>query len=82
MKERSFTPMKVMPEITECCAYTGKHLIRHADKEEQRASADHIIPYSWNNNKNDDGNFLIASAIANSERGALPLIKYLKGYSK
>ena len=81
MGERAFTPMKFMHEIYEKCAYTGNHLDRESDDEEFRPSADHIIPHSWENSKNDDGNFIISSMESNTVRGNISLIKYLKGYN-
>ena len=79
MRERAFTPMKFMPEIYEKCAYTGNHLDRDLDDEELTPSADHIIPHSWENSTNDDGNFIICSIESNTDRGNISLIKYLKG---
>ena len=81
MGERAFTPLKFMHEIYEKCAYTGNHLDRESDDEEFRPSADHIIPHSWENSKNDDGNFIISSMESNTVRGNISLIKYLKGYN-
>ena len=79
MGERAFTPMKFIHEIYEKCAYTGNHLDRESDDENFRPSADHIIPHSWENSKNDDGNFIISSMDSNTDRGNIALIKYLKG---
>ena len=81
MPERTFTPMKRMPEILKNCAYTGVHLSYFSKTDDAKISTDHIIPHSWENSKNDDGNFLITTAEANDNRGTLPLLAYLKGES-
>jgi len=78
MVGENFTPMKVMPEIVSRCAYTGKKLYYDNEDEVLCTSAEHIVPQSWQNSKNDDGNF-IASAASNNKRGNMPLIDYLKG---
>ena len=79
MQERTFTPMKRMPEILKNCAYTGVHLSYLSTTDDSKISTDHIIPHSWENSKNDDGNFLITTAESNDNRGTLPLLAYLKG---
>ena len=79
MQERTFTPMKRMPEILKSCAYTGVHLSYFFTTDDAKISTDHIIPHSWENSKNDDGNFLITTAESNDMRGTLPLLSYLKG---
>lgn len=82
MKDRAFTPLKRMPEIMEKCAYTGKTLYWGTSDQQFLASADHIIPHSWEKSSNDDGNFIISSSTSNTARGNMSLIKYLKGYSE
>jgi len=84
----NFTPMKLMPEFLKNCAYSGFKMHTDAENPENRPSAEHIIPCHWiknydkgdqNNFQNDDGNYLIASSKANSDRSSIPLLLYLKG---
>ena len=71
--------IKYIPEL-DFCAYSGRKLEWDSD-ELHRPSAEHILPHSVGGDEvNIDANYLITSAQANSIRGNMPLLEYLKGW--
>lgn len=81
-----FSPMKAMPELLNAgCAYSGKALkfddptTKHPSIPASiNASLDHIMPKSWGG-PCDDANYILSSQEANTKRGNISLISYLKG---
>jgi hypothetical protein len=60
--------------------YTGTPMQRSGGGAQRMASAEHIFPHSKGGPDNDF-NFMVATAKANSDRGNMPLIDFLKGRS-
>lgn len=58
--------------------YTGTPMQRNKGDAFVRVSAEHIFPHSKGGPDNDF-NFMLATAKANSDRGNMPLIEFLKG---
>lgn len=81
-----FSPIKAMKELLDAGgAYSGKALkfddptVKHPRiAEDVNASLEHIMPKSWGG-PCDDANYLLTSQSANTKRGNMPLLSYLKG---
>lgn len=71
--------IKYIPDLNKC-AYSARSLKWDTDAL-HNPSAEHILPHSIAGDEvNIDINYLVTSAQANSERGNIPLIAYLKGW--
>lgn len=81
-----FSPIKAMKELLDAGgAYSGKALkfdepfTKHPRiPEDVNASLEHIMPKSWGG-PCDDANYLLTSQKANTKRGNMSLLAYLKG---
>lgn len=74
--------IKYIPELLKRCAYTGSPMSPDGPAI-YRPSAEHLLPHSIGGDKlNIDINYLVAGSKANSDRGSLPLMLYLKGWDQ
>lgn len=74
------TGLKFIDELM-VCAYSGVKLDRDSADPVYKVSAEHIFPQSLGG-KDNDFNFLMASADSNNLRKNMKLIAYLKGHSR